>query len=142
MRRRSQSQQLLTRAGIRSYFGAAGVRFRASHLSLCLLQKSFRILSTMEVRGRMLVLFFFLLSLSTTTMSQSTDPWRRKTPCQRCMSSLTDALYTSVSWHTHTHTHIKQHLHLKMAYILNTVFKMYNAHSISFLIKQVHFYAF
>jgi len=72
--------------------------YQCPHLSFCLLQKSLRILSTMDERGRMLVLFFFLVSLvSTTMMTQSAEPWVRRLLCQRVMSSFAALLYASVS---------------------------------------------
>lgn len=72
-------------------------KIKDTYLSLCLLQKSFLILSTIEVRGRMLVLFFFLASFSTTTINQSTELWAFRTFCHLVRSSFTVALYTSVS---------------------------------------------
>lgn len=58
----------------------------------------------MDDRGRMLVLFFFLVSLvSTTMMTQSAEPCIFKLLCQRNMSSFTEVLYTSVSYNEAVH---------------------------------------
>ncbi|KAG7220338.1 hypothetical protein INR49_010174 [Caranx melampygus] len=58
----------------------------------------------MDDRGRMLVLFFFLVSLvSTTMMTQSAEPWVRKLFCQRIMSSFTTLLYISARFISLSH---------------------------------------
>lgn len=90
-------------------------------LSFCLLQKSLRILSTMEDRGRMFVLFFFFMSLlSTTMMTQSAEPWVRRLFCQRIMSSLTELLYTSVSYNKAYILSFRQSTDIYIKYPQNT----------------------